>query len=277
MSEGSSVEARLLLEGIFLKFGYDFRSYAEASLGRRIEAVQARFQIKDEMELLAKLLKEPEFFREVLPYLTVSTTEMFRDPAFFRSLRENVMPRLRTYPTVNVWLAGCSTGEEVYSMAILLREEGLAERATVFATDLNPMALEKARHGIYDLETVKTFTKNYTAAGGTRSPSDYYTAEYGSARFRPFLRENVTFAEHNLVTDFVFAETHLILCRNVMIYFDRDLQERALGLFHESLIPHGFLGLGSKETVRFSGYETSFRPLDAAQKIYQKDSRPWAT
>lgn len=275
MSEDPSVETQLLLEGIYLKFGYDFRKYAGASLGRRLEFIRTRFNFADELEMLTRILREPGLFREILPYLTVSTTEMFRDPSFFKALREKVVPVLKTYPSVNIWLAGCSTGEELYSMAILLREEDLIGRAAVFATDLNPTALEKAKLGIYDLETVKTFTKNYTAAGGTASPSDYYTAEYGSARFRPFLRDNVTFAEHNLVTDFVFAETHLILCRNVMIYFNRDLQERALGLFNESLVPRGFLGLGSKETVRFSSYESSLKAFDPAQKIYQKDPRSW--
>lgn len=265
------VERRLLLEGIYLKYGYDFRDYAESSMDRRIESLLSKFGIRDEPELLAMILRDKDFFYRIIPSMTISTSEMFRDPTFFFSLRHNVIPLLKTYPNLNIWVAGCSTGEEVYSLAILLKEEGLYERSRIYATDINPKSLEAAEEGIYDLNCVRSFTRNYTLAGGIATPSDYYTADYDRARFRPSLRENVIFSEHNLATDAVFMEAHLILCRNVLIYFNRALQSQVLELFYDSLSPRGFMGLGSKETLRFSTVDDNFDAIDSSNKIFQKN------
>lgn len=269
-----NVQRHLLLEGIFLKYGYDFRRYTEASVTRRIDVVLAKFNIKTEVELLARLINDEEFFKKIMPLMTVNTSEMFRDPSFFRSLREHVVPVLRTYPNLNIWIAGCSTGEEVYSLQILLHEEELLERSTIYATDINPVALKKAQDGIYDLEGIRVFTKNYVEAGGTKSPSDYYTVSYNRARMIPELRERVVFSEHNMATGEGFVEAHLILCRNVLIYFNRELQERVFKLFYESLATRAFLGLGSKESIRFSACAEGFNELDKENKIYQKSRTP---
>jgi chemotaxis protein methyltransferase CheR len=197
-------------------------------------------------------------------------SEMFRDPGYYRALREQVMPVLRTYPSIKVWIAGCSTGEEVYSMAILLREEGLLEKSIVYATDINPQSLDKARQGIFALESLKNYTANYQRSGGLRSLSDYYTAAYDGARFEHSLRDKITFADHSLATDSVFAETHLISCRNVLIYFNKRLQDRALGLFKESLCRRGFLGLGSKESLDFSSHAKGFEDVVRTERIFRK-------
>lgn len=257
----SAIDRHLLLEGIFLKYGYDFRQYAEASLNRRIDSILSRFHIDDPLDLLKKILNDRNFFYQLLPSFTITTSEFFRDPKFFENIRTKVIPLLRTYPFLNIWIAGCSTGEEVYSMAILLKEENLYDRSTIFATDINSEAIRKAKEGIFELPAVQVFTKNYVAAGGKHSPSDYYTADYGLARFNPQLRENVVFSEHNLVTDSTFAAMHLILCRNVLIYFSRDLQNRVLNLFSDSLTHRGFLGIGTKESVRFSPSSQNLAPL----------------
>ncbi|WP_413560360.1 CheR family methyltransferase [Bdellovibrio sp. HCB209] len=269
-----NVQRHLLLEGIYLKYGYDFRKYTEASVTRRIDVILAKFNIKSEVELLARLVNDEEFFKKIMPLMTVNTSEMFRDPSFFKSLRENVIPVLRTYPNLNIWVAGCSTGEEVYSLQILLHEEGLLERSTIYATDINPIALKKAQDGIYDLEGIRVFTKNYVEAGGTKSPSDYYTVSYNRARMIPELRERVVFSEHNMATGEGFVEAHLILCRNVLIYFNRELQERVFKLFYESLATRAFLGLGSKESIRFSACAEGFDELDKENKVYQKARTP---
>ena len=266
-----SVERHLLLEGIYLKYGYDFRQYSETALNRRIEQIMKSLGLQSEVDLLAVVLKDGDLFYRILPTFTVTTSEMFRDPNFFLSLRQNIAPILKTYANLNIWIAGCSTGEEVHSLAILLNEEGLLERSTIFATDINTHALKSAKEGIYNLDSIKDFTRNYVAAGGKGSPSDYYTADYNRARMRSFLRENVVFAEHNLATDGVFIEAHLILCRNVLIYFNRGLQDRAMSLFHQSLAPRCFLALGSKETTRFSEFADDFSCLDKENKIYQKN------
>jgi chemotaxis protein methyltransferase CheR len=195
---------------------------------------------------------------------------MFRDPAYFLALRRHVVPVLRTYPSLKVWVAGCSTGEEPYSLAILLHEEGLLDRTILYATDINHASLEKARHGIFPLEPMQAFTRNYQRAGGLRSFSDYYSAAYGGALFDRRLRDSITFADHSLATDSVFSETQLVSCRNVLIYFNRTLQDRALGLFHESLSRRGFLGLGSKETLDFSAYAERFEPVSRPDRLYRK-------
>jgi chemotaxis protein methyltransferase CheR len=206
----------------------------------------------------------------MLQYLTVPVSEMFRDPPYFLALRQHVLPVLQTYPSVKVWIAGCSTGEEAYSMAILLLEENLLDRAILYATDINHASLEKARQGIFAMDHMRDFTRNYQQAGGRRSFADYYTAAYGGALFDMLLREAITFADHSLATDNVFAETHLISCRNVLIYFNRRLQDRALGLFHESLAHRGFLGLGTKESLDFSAYAQRLEPVSRPQRIFRK-------
>ncbi len=273
MIEIDPVEQKILLEAIFLKHGYDFRQYAEASLSRRLESLLSKFNIQDPLVLLQYILRDPSFFSSILPRLTVSTTEPFRDPPFFKALRLKVIPVLRTYPSLKIWLAGCSTGEEVYSVAILLKEEGIYERSTIYATDIDPIALKMARDGIYGFDSMQTFAKNYAESGGLFSPSDYYTAEYGKACFDSSLRDNVVFSEHNLVTDSVFTEANLILCRNVLIYFSKPLQERVFDLFTQSLVHRGFLALGSKENLRFSRAAADFEVLEKNWKIYQKATR----
>jgi chemotaxis protein methyltransferase CheR len=252
MNQIDPIERHLFLEGIFLRYGYDFRQYSEVSMNRRLGNLLQRLDKPDLMTLLNEVLKSKEVFDQILPNMTIGTTEFFRDPVFFRDLRDLVFPILQTYPTLKIWSAGCSSGEEVYSLAIALKEEGLLDRSLIFATDLNPAQLKKAKEGIFVADSIPTFNKNYVTAGGKCSPSDYYTSQYGLVRFDPGLRENILFSEHNLVTDSVFGEMHLILCRNVLIYFDRPLQDRVFQLFLESLIYKGFLAVGSKETVRFS-------------------------
>jgi len=239
-----AIERHLFLEGVFLKYGYDFRQYAGASLDRRLSALLDKFQTKSLIQILNRILESSDAFREVLPYLTINTTEFFRDPAFFKTLRESVIPVLKTYSRISIWIAGCSTGEEVLSIAIILQEEGLLKRATIHATDINPVVLKKAKEGIFELASMASFNKNYVAAGGTKSPSEYYTAEYGLVRFDPKLLESAVFSEHNLVTDSPFIEAQLILCRNVLIYFNRALQNRAFQLFAQTLSFRGFLGIG---------------------------------
>ncbi len=266
----NETEVKLLLEGIRLRYGYDFRQYAEASMTRRVESIARSFAATDLLALLRRILDDRSFFLEVLPYLTVTTSEMFRDPLFFKALREDVIPVLRTYPTFNIWSAGCSTGEEIFSLSILLREEGLSDRATIYATDINPRAIHSAQDGIYQVETIKTSIRNYQEAGGKESFSDYYTADYGLAKMNSDLLSNVVFAEHNLVTDQVFAECHLVLCRNVLIYFNKELQSRVLKLFEDSLRHRGYLCLGSKESLKFSGSAGAFETIDEKWRIYRK-------
>ncbi|MGC4118670.1 MAG: CheR family methyltransferase [Myxococcales bacterium] len=264
------LELGLLLEAIHQKYRYDFRHYALASLRRRLTQAMERFGCESLSALQGRVLREPALFRDLLPYLTVQVSEMFRDPAFFRALRERVAPRLATYPSLRVWIAGCSAGEEVYSLAILLREEGLLERTTLYATDISPQALEKAEAGIYELGRIAQFTEGYREAGGRTSLSDYYTAAYGAAVFDKSLRKNVVFSDHSLATDQVFAEVQLVCCRNVLIYFDQELQDRAVGLFHDALSHRGYLGLGAKETLRFSRWAGAFEEVSGRDRIYQR-------
>ncbi len=266
----NDVELKLLVEAIYHAYHYDFRRYARASLRRRLHAAMVRFDCQTLSQLQGRLLHESDVFAELLEYLTVQVSDMFRDPAYFLALRRHVVPVLRTYPSFKIWIAGCSTGEEVYSLAILLREEGLLARALVYATDINPASLDKARQGIFPLERMRHYTANYHKAGGLASFSDYYTAAYNGALFDRSLCAGVTFADHSLSTDSVFSETQFISCRNVMIYFNRKLQDRALGLFHESLSHRGFLGLGSKETLDFSACARDFEPVSRPDRIYRK-------
>ncbi|MDN4587028.1 chemotaxis protein CheR [Xenophilus aerolatus] len=258
------------MEAIYLRYNHDFRDYTGASQKRRVAYALEQMQFRSISALQEQVLRDPEVFARLLQYLTIPVSEMFRDPSYFLALREHVVPVLHTYPSIKVWIAGCSTGEEVYSMAILLKEEGLLERALIYATDINPQSLEKARQGIFPAEAVRDYTANYQRSGGRQAFSDYYTAAYGGARFDPALRANVIFADHSLATDSVFAETQLVSCRNVLIYFNRRLQDRALGLFHDSLCYRGFLGLGSKESIDFSAYGERFEAVSRPDRIYRR-------
>jgi chemotaxis protein methyltransferase CheR len=264
------IELRLLIEAIYLKYSYDFRDYSGASIKRRVNHALRQFDCNTVSALQERVLHDPAAFLQLLQFLTIPVSEMFRDPSHFLAIRREVVPVLRTYPSLKIWIAGCSTGEEVYSMAILLREEGLLDRTIIYATDINPTSLDKAKQGIFSMESVRAYTENYQKAGGQHSFSDYYTSAYEYAIFDKTLRENVTFADHSLATDSVFSETQLISCRNVLIYFNKKLQDRAFGLFHESLCHRGFLVLGSKETLDFSGYSGDFEPLVKQERIYRK-------
>lgn len=264
------IEIRLLLEALYRRYHYDFRNYAQASIKRRLRQARDRMGLSTFSALQDRLLHDSAAAAKVLRFMTVQVSDFFRDPAYFRAIREKVVPHLRTYPSLKVWIAGCSAGEEVHSLAILFREEGLEERTLFYATDINQDALEAASRGIYPLERLQAFTQNHRLSGGTTSLSDYYTTGYGGAVFDKSLRERVVFSDHSLVTDAVFSEVHLISCRNVMIYFDRALQDRAIGLFRDSLIRNGFLGLGSKESLRFSEHSDAFSDFVREDKIYQR-------
>jgi chemotaxis protein methyltransferase CheR len=202
--------------------------------------------------------------------LSINVTAMFRDPSFYVAFREKVVPLLRTYPFTRIWVAGCSTGEEVYSLAIMLHEEGVSDRARIYATDINESVLERGRAGVFPLDKMREYTQNYIKAGGERAFSEYYTAKYDGAQFQRSLVDNVVFAQHNLVSDRSFNEFNVIVCRNVMIYFDRALQDHVHRLFYESLITFGVLALGAKESIRFSPHDASYEELDAAERLYKK-------
>jgi chemotaxis protein methyltransferase CheR len=264
------LEVELLLEALFQRYHYDFRHYARASIKRRLQQARTQLGFKTTSAIQDRLLHDPAMLPRLLDFLTVQVSEMFRDPSYFQALREKVLPHLGTYPSLKVWIAGSSTGEEVYSLAILFKEEGLYDRTIFYATDINPEALAAAEAGVYALDRIRKFTENHQKSGGKSSLSDYYTAAYGRAAFDKGLRNRVVFSDHSLVTDAVFAEMHLISCRNVMIYFDRPLQDRAIGLFHDSLTRKGFLGLGSKESLRFSAHAKAFSEFVGPEKIYQR-------
>jgi len=264
------LEIELLLEGVFRHYGFDFRSYAYASLRRRVwKRIEAE-GLATVSALQDRVLHDPDAMNQLLLDLSVNVTAMFRDPSFHAAFRRLVVPMLRTYPFIRVWHAGCSTGEEVYSMAILLEEEGLYDRARIYATDINEVVLQQAKEGIFPLNRMQEYTENYIRAGGSRSFSEYYTAKYDGALFSPALLRNVVFAQHNLVTDRSFSEFNVILCRNVLIYFDKTLQQRVHGLFYDSLAMFGVLCLGSKESLKFSMYEDCFEPVSQPDKIYRK-------
>lgn len=267
------LEIELLLEALYQRYHYDFRHYARASIKRRLIHARGQLGFPTISAIQDRVLHDPAMLPRLLDYLTVQVSDMFRDPSYFKALRENVLPHLRTYPSLKVWIAGCSAGEEVYSMAILFKEEGLYDRTIFYATDINPEALAAAEAGVFPLDRIRKFTENHRKSGGKSSLSDYYTAAYGRAAFDKSLRGRVVFSDHSLVTDAVFAEMHLISCRNVMIYFDRPLQDRAVGLFRESLTRNGFLGLGSKESLRFSAHAAAFSEFVAGEKIYQRRER----
>ncbi|KJH72417.1 CheR family methyltransferase [Aliterella atlantica] len=267
-----TVEIELLLEGVFRVYGYDFRNYAPASLKRRIWHTIRRENLTTISALQDKILHDSACLERFVLNLSINVTSMFRDPSFYLALRTHVVPLLRTYPFIRIWHAGCATGEEVYSMAILLQEENLYHRCRLYATDINEEVIKKAKTGIFPVQLMQEYTQNYLQAGGKRSFSEYYTAAYNSAIFRTSLKENMVFSQHNLVTDSSFNEFHVILCRNVLIYFNQELQAQVYQLFHESLINFGILGLGKPETLKFTAYEQKYQQLVATEKLYRRVS-----
>jgi chemotaxis protein methyltransferase CheR len=264
------LELELLLEAIHRRYGFDFREYAPASLKRRVWRRIRGEGLESVSGLQEAVLHDPQVMERLLLDLSINVTSMFRDPSFYRSLRERVVPLLRTWPFARIWNAGCSTGEETYSLAIVLQEEGLYERTRLYATDINEAVLEQARAGVFPLDKMQEYTRQYVRAGGTRPFSDYYVAAYDGARFQRALTEHVVFAQHNLASDRSFNEFHAIVCRNVMIYFDRSLQDRVHELFYESLAMFGVLALGHKESIRFSRYADRYEELDGGERIYRK-------
>ncbi len=264
------IELSLLLEGVYRHYGFDFRNYALSSLRRRVWNFMQKENVGSISILQDRVLHDRTWLERLLYSLSVNVSAMFRDPHFYRTFRHEVVPLLKTYPFVRIWLAGVSMGEEVYSLAILLHEEGIYERCRIYATDINDAVLKKAKEGIYPIDLMQTYTNNYIKAGGTRSFSDYYTAAYERVILKSSLRENVVFAQHNLATDASFNEFHVILCRNVMIYFNSELQAHVHRLLHESLVMFGVLGLGAKETMKFSPHETAYEEIDSAARLYRR-------
>jgi len=269
-TEIEKIEISLLLEGIFQRYGYDFRNYAYSSIKRRI---QHRLEI-DKLESITQLqhnvLYDPLFMKKLLSDFSINVTEMFRNPEFYLSFRKHVVPLLHSLPSIRIWHAGCSSGEEAYSMAILLHEEGLYKKSEIYATDMNSDVIEKAKKGVFSFDKMKLYTSNYQKAGGPHAFSEYYTADQYGVQFQPFLSEKIVFAQHNLVTDGSFNEFNVILCRNVLIYFDKQLQNHVHGLFYKSLSRQGVLGLGSKESIRFTAYMESYQDIDSENKLYKK-------
>lgn len=272
MSRGAveDLELRLLLEGIYQRYGYDFREYARSSVRRRVWRRVTEEGLATISGLQERLLHDPACMDRLLLDLSVSVTSMFRDPSFFLALRQSVIPVLRTYPFIRVWNAGCSSGEETLSLSILMHEEGLGDRIRIYATDINPDVLERSRRGVFPLDRMREYTENYISSGGREVFSDYYKAAGDTAQFSPTLLEKLVFAQHNLVTDADFNEFHLIVCRNVMIYFDRSLQDKVVDLLHRSLVRFGVLALGQKESLRFSSHTGDFEELDPQEKIYRR-------
>ncbi|MBB5606276.1 chemotaxis protein methyltransferase CheR [Janthinobacterium sp. S3M3] len=269
----TDAQLQALMEALYQRYSYDFRHYALPSQRRRLNHALERFQCASLPALQRIVLDDAVAFGQLLQILTVPVTQMFRDPGFFLALRQQVVPVLKTYPSPRIWVAGCCTGEEALSLAIVLHEEGLLARSLIYATDINPQALQKAAQGVYPLLRMEQASADYLAAGGTGWLQDYYTAEHATVRFDARLLEHINYADHSLATDSVFAETQLICCRNVLIYFNKTLQDRALGLFHESLCHRGFLGLGSREVPNFSSVADDFEPLPEVAKLYRKRAR----
>ena len=264
------IELALLLEGVFRRYGFDFRGYAPASLRRRVWRRVHGEGLSTISGLLERLLHDSAVMERLLLDLSINVTAMFRDPTFYVAFRKQIVPLLRTYPYSRIWVAGCSSGEEVYSLAILLQEDGLYERTRIYATDINESVLERAREGVFPLEKMQEYTQNYIRAGGGRAFSEYYVAAYDGAQFQRSLIDNVVFAQHNLVSDRSFNEFHVIVCRNVMIYFDKKLQDHVHELFYDSLINFGILALGHKESIRFTPFAPRYEELDPAEKLYRK-------
>jgi chemotaxis protein methyltransferase CheR len=268
--ETKKIEITLLLEAIYQKYGYDFRNYARSSLMRRLDFIREKSGFRYLSELIPRLLYDEAFINDLLLDMSVTVTDMFRDPEFFNELRAKVIPILKTYPFVKIWHAGCATGEEVYSMAILLKEEGFYDRVQIYATDMNQVSLQTAEEGIYPIESIRKFTSNYNKSGGTGSFSDYYFAKYQMAKMNDELKRNIVFTNHNLVTDQTFGEMHLIICRNVLIYFNRDLQSKVLNLFNHSLVHRGFLCLGSKESLDFTEISDAYENVSVKWKVFRQ-------
>jgi chemotaxis protein methyltransferase CheR len=268
-----AIEVRLLLQAIHDKYGYDLRGYSEPTMQRRAMAVLARSGLPHLGELLHQVLVDPELFARVLNDMTVRVTDMFRDPDLYRVFRARIVPVLRSYPLLRIWHAGCASGEEAYASAILLLEEGLLDRAQIYATDLSPRAIEDAKHGVYGAERVAAFAENHQRAGGQRDFSDYYTAAYGGIAMSDVLRRSILFFQHNLVSDHAFGEMHVFFCRNVFIYFGADLRARVLAKLAESLCPGGFLCLGSSEQVPRSELPTPFSEYAPQERIYRHAPR----
>jgi chemotaxis protein methyltransferase CheR len=268
--EVERVEIDLLLEGIYRRYGFDFREYAPASLKRRLWRRIHAEGLRSVSGLQEKVLHDAACMERLLLDLSINVTSMFRDPSFYVAFRQKVAPLLRTYAFTRIWVAGCSTGEEVYSLAILLEEEELYERTRIYATDINEAVLDRGRGGVFPLDKMRGYTENYLRAGGKRAFSEYYVAAYEGAQFARSLVDNVVFAQHNLVSDRSFNEFNVIVCRNVMIYFDRSLQDRVHGLFYESLAPLGVLALGHKESIAFSPHADVFEELDGEEKLYRR-------
>ena len=264
------LEIDLLLEALFRQYGFDFRGYARSSLRRRVRGVLAGEQLATVSALQDRMLRDAGCLERLLRGLSVNVSAMFRDPRFFLAFRHHAVPFLRTYPFIRIWQAGCSTGEEVYSLAILLQEEGLYDRCRIYATDMNESVLQQARSGIYSLELMQRYTANYLASGGSADFSSYYTAAYDHVIFRDSLRERVLFSQHNLASDGPFNEFNVILCRNVMIYFTRTLQDRVHQLFVRSLANFGLLGLGSHESIRFAPTEQEYEPVEPGEKLFRR-------
>ena len=271
-SQIANIEIDLLLDAIYRRYGYDFRSYARASIERRTRQFLSGCECKNVAEMIDKVLHDEEFFSRLAQYFSIKVTEMFRDPFVYRTVRQDVVSMLRTWPHFKVWHAGCATGEEVYSLAIVLKEEGIYDRATIYATDFNDEALGRAREGVYEIGKLQEATRNYQQAGGKASLSEYYHARYDAAAIDGALKGRIVFANHNLTADGVFGEMHLVFCRNVLIYFNRDLQNRALGLFTESLVHGGFLCLGTKEDLQFTEVSHQYEVVNRKARIYKKQN-----
>ncbi|PZQ56147.1 MAG: protein-glutamate O-methyltransferase CheR [Novosphingobium pentaromativorans] len=269
-----AIEISLLLEAIRRRWSYDFTQYSQASIRRRLDQARRAAGLAHFSEVLSHVLHDESFFDRLLGAMSVTVTELFRDPPCFRALREQLIPVFKTFPFVKIWCAGCATGEEVYSLAILLHEEGYLERARLYATDFNRHSLDIGEKGIYPRRLVERYAENYRQSGARAELSDYYSSSYDFVRMKEFLRERIVFSHHNLVTDGVFGEMNLVTCRNVLIYFDKPLQERALGLFSNSLRHGGFLCLGARETLQFSAIAPLFEVQDRRQKIYRKRGVP---
>jgi chemotaxis protein methyltransferase CheR len=268
----SNEELATILTLVHKRFGYDFSDYARVSVRRRVIAYMTRSSVRSAADLQYNLINDDACFPQLLQYLTVNVTEMFRDPLFYKTLRERVIPQLASYPFIKIWHAGCSTGEEVYSMAILLKEEGLLERSKLYATDINSYVLNKAKQGIFPLRNMQEYTRNYRSSGGKEVFSGYYTAKYDHVVFDASLRKNMVFALHNLASDGSFNEFNLIICRNVLIYFDKVLQQKSVHLFRQSLCLLGYLGLGTKESLLFNREKEHFEQIDFKSKIYRRIS-----
>jgi len=265
----SEEEIDMLLNDLLEVHGYDFTNYSRASIKRRITRLINIDKFQDFSKFKIHVRNDRYYFKRFIEEITVNVTEMFRDPLFYKTLRTQILPVLATYPLIRIWHAGCSTGEEVYSMAIILHEANLLHKSLIYATDINPGVLKKGIDGIFPLSRMKQYSENYILSGGTHDFSEYYSAKYNRAKFNEQLRTKVIFATHNLVTDHSFNEFQLILCRNVLIYFDKDLQQKVLTLFDQSLEQLGFLGLGSKETINFSSLAADYRQVNK-EKIWRK-------